>query len=550
MDDEIRDKAVTGAVLAGIVAVAFAAWHVALVLTAPGHTLGNVAGTLRALLKLQPLEPEGAIAPADPSAAVLVSVVAVVVVVTAGLLLINSRTTGRTRRPGLGTGASVARAAKAKHLPMGQIIGYDGKKPVVARVEDTGLMIATARMGKTSRRVIAWVLDAPAACVTTSTKADVLRATHKGRAKLGRVLVFDPEGMSLWPEKVTWDIVAGCEDPVEATERARALVAAKPLDGTTGADFFAQTAATVLRCYLHAAALEGKSMRDVLRWATDWKVAEPYTILDEHQMAAENWRADLEVLTRGAAQETTHSTQQALKVVLDPLASPEALASVMPSRNMVSLDSFLRSSDTLYLMSQSGQGSAAPLTTALVATVERHARRMSQHTVSGRLDPPLSLVLDEAANIAALPSLPSMMTDGGGRGMIVWVVVQSMSQLRERWGEHGADTIVEGAAVKLILGGSSDERFLEKISTLVGQHQVKRASFSYSSAERQTRSVSDEWVRILRPEEIRELPESQALLMYRNQKPTIITLPAWYEGKDRKAIEDSIAEAVRLEGLS
>jgi len=163
----------------------------------------------------------------------------------------------------------------------------------------------------------------------------------------------------------------------------------------------------------------------------------------------------------------------------------------------------------------------------------------------------MTFVLDEAPNIAALPSLPTLMTDGGGRGLMVWVIAQSMSQLKGRWGDAGADTIFDGAATKLVLGGGSDQAFLEKLSVLVGQHRVERSSTSYGDGRSGgSKSVSQEWARILRPEEIRELPEGKALLLYRNQRATIVSLPAWFEGKERKAVEASIAAAGDLEGIA
>ncbi len=48
-----------------------------------------------------------------------------------------------------------------------------------------------------------------------------------------------------------------------------------------------------------------------------------------------------------------------------------------------------------------------------------------------RLDPPL-LLLDEAANIAPLPSLPNRLADGGGSGITTVAVLQSLAQARTR----------------------------------------------------------------------------------------------------------------------
>ena len=54
---------------------------------------------------------------------------------------------------------------------------------------------------------------------------------------------------------------------------------------------------------------------------------------------------------------------------------------------------------------------------------------------------PLTLILDEAANYP-LPSLGSLMSEGGGTSITTMVVLQSLAQARDRWGSEtaGADS--------------------------------------------------------------------------------------------------------------
>lgn len=535
-----------GLIAGGVALSLVGMWHVALAAATPGHTIGDVSETLQALVS-HPLAPADATGPVNKMVLVVVLLAEVCVVGTAGWFLYRNRSTRGVA--GLATGKEVSRVAREVHGPAGGIVAFDGRIPIVSKVADTGLMIAAPQSGKTTRRVIPSVIDAPGPCLTTSTKSDVLWHTHALRAKKGRILVFDPEGVSHWPTKVTWDMVAGCEDAGEAAERANAMVNTLSMEGTRNGDFFAKSAGTVLRCLLHAAAIEGRTMREVVRWATDWRDGEPLRILGTSPRAQGNWRNELEVLTRGDARETASSTQMALSIILSPLTTGNALESVLPTDHQVDIDEFIHSTDTLYLMSQSGQGSAAPVTTALTAAVDRRARLASQHTKNRRLDPPLTMILDEVANIAALPSLPALMTDGGARGMSVWAITQSKSQLEARWGQQRAQTIINGSAMKLILGGGFEDDFLEQLSDLVGEHQVERSTHSDGGKGQGSTSVSMQWERILRPEQIRELRTRKALLFYRNARPAIVDLPGWWERKDRKAIEASVVEAQRLEGI-
>ena len=59
--------------------------------------------------------------------------------------------------------------------------------------------------------------------------------------------------------------------------------------GVTNGDFWAGQTAAVIRCYLHAAAIGGKTAIDLMRWARNPKAQEPITILNEHPNAADGW---------------------------------------------------------------------------------------------------------------------------------------------------------------------------------------------------------------------------------------------------------------------
>ncbi len=70
------------------------------------------------------------------------------------------------------------------------------------------------------------------------------------------------------------------------------------------------------------------------------------------------------------------------------------------------------------------------------------------------------LALDEIGNLAPLPSLPALMSEGGGSGITTLAVLQSLSQARDRWGEQAAGTLWDAAIAKIILGGGSNARDL------------------------------------------------------------------------------------------
>lgn len=572
---KLAAKTRANAWMALIALTAVALWHVTVVVTSDGVGVLDVAitlgGLLRAVLGLLPGAGSGSPLDLGPGT----RTASVATVVTVWLLLLGAllggavalvmwrhrRLVARRGQDGLaGAQALRNRLQGPKGLAAGvQLAPFAiyGGKPMRARAEDTGVMIAPPRQGKSAYLAVGQVVDAPAAVVATSTKVELVRTCAHARSRRGRVWVFDPEGVSLWPERTHWDLVAGCQAVKVARDRADAMVAARPLDGGGRNVFFTEAASTVLRCLLHAAALGDFTMREVLRWARNFDDDTPYNILGKHPDAAPGWLEDLRKFCRGDARETVSSTDMSLSLVLGSLADPAVVAMVCPppetDEGAVVFDpaTFVTSTDALFLLSEGGKSGAAPLLTALVEAVVRAGKTASQHLASGRLDPPVTFVLDEVANVAPIPELPALMSDGGGRGLAVWAFAQDYAQLENRYGSEGARTIWSAASIKMLLGGSANDTFLESVSRLIGDQHVRRSSQQYTdAADLPNYSLSTERERKLSVSDLRELAEGNALLLYRDQPGAVVDLVPWWKRKDAAALREGQQWALTREGIA
>lgn len=76
---------------------------------------------------------------------------------------------------------------------------------------------------------------------------------------------------------------------------------------------------------------------------------------------------------------------------------------------------------------------AMPLLTALASHVVEHGRRMAARSTDGRLDPPLTLVLDDVAAVAPLPCLPELLRTGETQGLATLALLRSPEQAAARW---------------------------------------------------------------------------------------------------------------------
>lgn len=302
------------------------------------------------------------------------------------------------------------------------------------------------RTDKGAAAVLPAVLDAEGAVVVTCADDRTLLRTVGSRVKSGPVYVFDPEHRVDVPGRLRWAPHTGCEDPVTAAARARALLAPLRTHDVTAND----AAVTLMRCWLHAAAVDGQSFRQLSKWAAGSGSAEALRILRTSRDAMSGWSGELES-TLHAHPERRDTALAVVQRALSGLNSVHMRDACSPGRSdTFDLESFVNDRGTLYVVGTPredprAEPGAMPLLTALVSSVVEHGRRMAAGSSPGRLDPPMTCVLDDIATIAPLPELPALMGEGPALGIPVLAVLRSEEQARHRWPAKDAATIWQTA---------------------------------------------------------------------------------------------------------
>ncbi len=446
----------------------------------------------------------------------------------------------RTLRPSLGP---------ARPSDVGYQLGSSQGTDCHASIEDSVVVLGPPRSGKGFHLVVPMVLEAPGAVLTTSTRPDNLTITLRARSRRGPVAVFDPQGLAPGMTSATrWSPIRGCEDPHIAMVRAKALTA-NTASGTTDSTFWQASAEQAVRCLLHAAALSGSSTADVYRWSlSSVQAREAVLILATDQRAAPAWHEALDSIVSADARQRD-SIWAMVTIAFSALADPKVLDAVSPSTGEhFDPETFLRNNGTVFLLGTStGVSATAGLVGAFVEDVVEAARRIAARSPASRLDPPLSLILDEAANYP-LPSLPSLMSDGGGSGLSTIVVLQSLAQARAVWGENQASAIWDAAIVKTILGGGSNARDLDDLSKLIGQRDERMTSSSRGPDGRRSTSTTTTKVPILEPSALRTLPFGSAILLMKSAPPIALNLSPWTSRKDAKTLKadrDEVEASIR-----
>ena len=438
-----------------------------------------------------------------------------------------------------------------KPSDVGYLLGRSRGKRVWASVEDSILLVGPPRSGKGLHVVINAMLDAPGAVVTTSTRPDNLTTTLRARQRIGPVAVFDPQHLAEGlPAGLRWSPVRGCEDPLTAMIRATGLASGTGLSagGVEGGGFWEGKTRTALQALLHAAALDNRPPAELFRWTLDpTAAAEAVAILTNSSQAAAGWAESLEAMI-DADPRTRDSIWQGVSLALAALADPRVLDAVTPrSGEHFNPEAFLTESGTLYLLATgAGAGASSALVAALVEDLIETARRMAARSAGARLDPPVLLALDEIGNLAPLPSLPTLMAEGGGTGITTMPVLQSLAQARDKWGENAANAIWDAAIVKIILGGASNSRDLQDLSTLIGERDEYTDSTTIGDHGTRSNQRSIRRVPILPPDRLRTLPFGTGITMLRSAPPIVTNLRSWVSRDDAKTLR---ADRTEIETL-
>ena len=396
-------------------------------------------------------------------------------------------------------------------------------RPLYARLEDQVLVLAPQRVGKSG--VIAdRIVDHPGAVLATSTKDDLFKMTGADRSRLGLVHVFNPQGVGNVTSTLRVDLLGPCRDLVMAHRMAAWLSGGSKGGAHGNIEWFEQKGEVALAGLLFAAAVTGSTITDVFRWVQ----------LDGHQVAlkalADYGTPEMLAVVRRmlADNRTSGSVRDTIELTLSWASVPGLAQAVTPEPGdtVFDVDEFAFGRGTLYMIASGDEDSpVTPLFRALASYVHYQAGLIGTRTRAGRLDPPLLMALDEVAVICPV-DLPAMLADAAGKGILIMPVVHSVSQLEDKWGKAGGNTIWATCGTKVLLPGISDADTLENVSKLCGS-----ITTTITVADGKPERIT---ARVVPPELLRMLPDWNALVVRMNLSPVVVRVRPVWKRPDRR----------------
>jgi type IV secretory pathway TraG/TraD family ATPase VirD4 len=276
-------------------------------------------------------------------------------------------------------------------------------------------------------------------------------------------------------------------------------------------------------------------MREVLVWLGDVPAASNEVTRLLRRSSEPNFEADaVQFLTTNDRTRTSITTtiMAALGWLTDPVAAAAASTDTSRGRSGFDVPRLLAERGTVYMLGAE-DAQTAPLVTALTGHIAREARRIAADQPGGRLDPQLTLALDDAALICPVP-LDQWTADMGGRNITIHIAVQSWAQLKQKYGEAGAASIVNNTATLLVYGGTRDPDDLAAYVTLVGERDEDVRTWDH---EQHVATTTTRRVPVLSAAQIAQLPAGKVVIIRRGMPAAIGRVQMAWKRRDVKAVQ-------------
>ena len=413
------------------------------------------------------------------------------------------------------------------------VLGTHAGRLLAAEPRHSVMVVGPTQSGKTSGLAIPAILEWSGPLLATSVKADLLHATLEWRRSLGEVQYYDPTG-SVGPvaggsRASGWSPLARAATWPGARRIASALcsVARAGDGGMEDAGFWYANAEKLLAPLLFAAATTGASMADVVRWLDEEETNEVLLAL-ELAGVPEALRAARASLGREERQRASiYATAETVVAgFADPAVSASAESWEIDPAALVG-----GSAGSLFCCAPAReQERLAPVFTAIVREVLDAA--FERAAATGRpLDPPLLVVLDEAASVAPLADLDRVVATAAGHGVQLVTVWQDLAQVESRYGGRWA-TVVNNHRAKLVCSGIADPVTLQHVSGLLGEEERAEHSWTVGDDGRHSRTEAVTVRALAPPGWLRQLPPGEAVLVYGSFPPARIALRPFFDDRE------------------
>jgi type IV secretion system protein VirD4 len=414
-------------------------------------------------------------------------------------------------------------------MPGRVTLGRVNGRVVAAEPLQSVIALGPTQSHKTAGLTVPAVFEWDGPVLAASVKSDLVRNTIDQRWQRGEVYLYDPTGIT-GLESNSWSPLGRCGAWHGAYRTAVSLLSAGRQNPGAEADLHHSMAPNLLGPLLLAAAISGRTMADVVRWVQRQERSEVTAALN---VAGEPAAQDAIQAVWGLGDNRAQLYASVLGAV-SAYADP-AVKEAVPATQLTAARLLDGGANTAYVCAAAHeQRRLGPLFVALLQEVIDLAYERSGST-GLPLDPPLLVVLDDAAVSAALPQLDMLASTAANHGVQLLTTFRTITQMQSRYGER-AEAVFANHRAKILLSGITDPPTLALLSHLLEDetlHQVAPAAPAAPAAADGTAAPARAAKTGASPSEaLRRINPGQGVLLYGHLPPAFLTLRPWF--RDRR----------------
>jgi type IV secretion system protein VirD4 len=419
-------------------------------------------------------------------------------------------------------------------VPWRVTLGRVNGRLVAAEPLQSVIALGSTQSQKTSGLAIPSILEWDGPVLAACIKPDLIRSTIGRRWQRGEVYLYDPAGVT-GMEANTWSPLPRCETWEGAYRTALSLVNASRVPAQADRDMEVLPGATanLLAAMLLAAAISGRSMGDVLRWAQRQDRSEITAAINvAGEPAAGDAFQSVWALPEQRRSQVYAGVLGVIAAYTDPSVKEASVSTRFTAERLLE-----GMANTAYVcMPAHEQRRLGSLAVALVQDVIELAFERSRNR-SAPIDPALLVVLDDAANSAALPQLDVYASSAAGHGVQLVTTFRHLGQMQARYDDR-AEAVFSNHRAKVIMSGVTDPATLALLSHLLEDETIRHlatpAALAKAGKEQEGGTARS---RYSSPADaLRWISPGQGVLLYGHLPPAYLSLRPWFRDRQLAAM--------------
>ena len=207
------------------------------------------------------------------------------------------------------------------------------------------------------------------------------------------------------------------------------------------------------------------------------------------------------------------------------------------SKSDMTFDTFVDKPTVLFIKVPDEKESRHCIATMCISQIYKKLIEIASHRTELKLPRPVYFLLDEFANLPKIEKMDSIITVARSRQIFFELVVQSYSQLDNKYGKEVADTIRGNCNIQIYLG-TDDQKTKEDFSKMCGEVSLEMSNVSKSKSEKKEQgsstTTSTQLVTrpLIGPYELGQLPFGTAIVKIFQSDPIKTKLTQYFQVKE------------------